>query len=106
MSGYRMFRVSDETAFDLVRALWLADRANAREGIQPANPAAREKEALKRIILEWSAVVVGQLCHEPGFGELCAADWRCGCGSSGLGSGGLHVAGGVVYCSECLAKRA
>lgn len=104
MSGYRTFRISDELAPDFVRALWLAIQANRREGNWPSNPQAREKEALRRVILEWSGVVVSQLSSEPGFLELCQADWRCPCGSTGLGSGGLHVAGGQVYCSDCLAR--
>ena len=104
MAGYRTFRISDELAPDFVRALWLADRANRREGNFPANPLAREKEALRRIVLEWSGVVVSQLSSEPGFLALCEADWQCGCGSTGLGSGGLHVTAGAVYCSDCLAR--
>lgn len=104
MPGYRTFRISDELAFDFARALWLADRANRREGNYPGNPLAREKEALRRIILEWSGVVVSQLASEPGFLELCQSDWRCACGSTGLGAGGLLVYQGRGWCPECLAK--
>jgi len=104
MPGYRTFRISDELAFDFARALWMADRLNRREGNFPSNPAAREKEALRRIILEWSGISVSQVASEPGFLELCQADWRCGCGSTGIGSGGLLVLAGGVFCADCSAR--
>ena len=105
MSGYRTLKVSDESAFDLARLLWMAERLNTRDGNHPLNPIARQAEALARIVREHSAMIVAQVCHEPGFLELCQADWRCTglqCGSSGLGKGGLFVIGGSVLCRECI----
>ena len=99
--SYRTLRVSDESAFDLARLLWMAERLNTREGNHPTNPIARQHEALARIIREHSAMIVGQVCHEPGFAELCAADWRCACGSSGLGKGGLLATPAGVRCHPC-----
>ena len=101
---YRSFKLSEESWPEAVRALWMAGVKNAREGNRPAKPEAAEKEAWGRILREWSAITVHEVCHEDGFLELCQADWRCACGSSGLGKGGLLVIAGEVWCEPCAAK--
>jgi len=103
VSGYRTLKVSDETAFDLARALWIASRLNAREGINPAKPEANQAEALGRIIREWQSVSLAQVASEPDFPALCQADFRCPCGSTGLNAGGLVVHAGAVACRSCAA---
>ena len=102
--SYRTFRLSEESWPEAVRALWMAGVKNAREGNRPAKPEAAEKEAWGRILREWSAMTVHEVCHEPGFLALVQADWRCqaeGCGSSGLGSGGLLTTSEGVRCHRC-----
>lgn len=102
--SYRTLKVSDETAFDLARLLWMAEKLNAREGNAPLSPQSRQAEALARVVREHSAMIVQQVCHEPGFMELVRADWRCSCGSSGLGKGGLVVSPAGVRCHPCTAR--
>jgi hypothetical protein len=106
VSGYRSIKVSDETAFDLARLLWMAERLNAREGNYPSSPQARQAEALARVVREHSAMIVSQVAHEPDFMPLVKADWRCACGSSGLGTGGLVVVGERALCRPCEAQTA
>lgn len=101
VSGYRTLRVSDETAFDLVRALWLAERANEREGIVPASPEARQAEAFGRMIREWTAITLPSQPTTPEFLVLTNEDWRCPCGSTGLNKGGLQVRQSRVLCRAC-----
>lgn len=102
MSGYRTLRVSNETALDLARALWLAREANRREGNRPAKPEAEQAEALGRIVREWSSYALASLSDAPGFEAICKADWRCACGSTGINKGLLTVTSRGVLCQPCL----
>tara|TARA_R110000868_G_C10892332_1_gene763721 strand:+ start:1434 stop:1781 length:348 start_codon:yes stop_codon:yes gene_type:complete len=101
MSNYRSFKLSEESWPEAVRALWMAGVKNRRDGIEPAKPEAAEKEAWGRILREWSAMTVHEVCHEPDFMPLVRADWRCSCGSSGLGKGGLIATVRGVLCRPC-----
>ena len=103
MSGYRTFRISDDTALDVVRALWIATVLNRREGYT-GSARAEECEALSRIVREWASVTIASVAHDPAFMPLVEADWRCGCGSTGLGSGGLMVTPAGVTCRPCFEK--
>ena len=102
MSGYRTLRVSDETALDLARALWLAREANRREGNRPARAEAEQAEALGRIVREWAGYALPQLSDAPGFLDLCRSDWRCACGSTGINKGLLTATVRGVLCQPCL----
>lgn len=102
MPGYRSLRVSDETAFDLARALWVSAVLNDRDGTTPGNPQARQAEAFARIIREWSESALPGF-DAPGFEQLTDADWQCGCGSTGINAGGLTVVWGKAWCGPCLA---
>lgn len=102
--SYKTLKVSTETSPDLVRALWMADQLNRREGLAPREAIPSQHEALGRILREWSSMVVAMVSGEPDFDTLCRADWQCGCGSSGLGKGGLMVVAGQVWCEPCARK--
>jgi hypothetical protein len=106
VSEYRTLKISLETVPDLSRALWLAEQANAREGIRPLRPEARTLEALSRMIREWSSVALTEFAHGPEFDILSACDWRCACGATGLNAGGLVVSGNRALCRECAAREA
>lgn len=103
MPGYRTFRISDDTALDVVRALWIATVLNRREGYT-GSPRSQECEAMSRIVREWASVTIASVAHDPEFMALVDADWRCtvpGCGSTGLGGGGLTVTPVGVTCQPC-----
>ena len=103
MGAYRTLRVSDETALDLARALWLAREANRREGNRPAKPEAEQAEALGRIVREWAGYALPQFSDAPGFDSLCRADWVCSsCQSTGINKGLLTVTSRGVLCQPCL----
>jgi len=100
MSGYRTLKVSDSVFLDLSRAIYLAKRANEREGmIYP--PTQARHEALARICKEWSSIALPAHPQDPMFDALCAADWACACGGTALNEG-LVVLRGVVSCGRCL----
>jgi len=101
VSDYRTFRLSSETWPDTVAATWAAGVLNDAEGNSPGKATSREMEAWGRICREWLSVVLSQVSHHPDFPALVAADWRCPCGSSGIGSGGLSVIAGRVTCQKC-----
>jgi len=104
MSGYRTLRVSDETALDLVRAIYLAREANRREGNRPATDAAEQAEAVSRICREWSAITLTNTVWTPELQTLCAQDWQCPCGATGLNAGLLTVRNLGALCVNCREK--
>lgn len=101
VADYRTLRVSMETVPDLSRALWLAERANEREGIRPAKPEARQAEAFGRIVREWTSITIHSQPMTEEFIALTIADWRCACGATGLNAGGLRVIAGKALCGTC-----
>ena len=106
MSGYRTLKISDETALDLVRAIYLAREANRREGNCPASDAAEQAEAVGRICREWSAITLPNTEWTPELQTLCAQDWQCPCGATGLNAGLLRVRNRGALCTNCLSSVA
>ena len=106
--GYVFVRVSRENAADLSRALWLAARLNDSDAAIP-NPNARQAEAHRRIVADWTLENLRGWVESGASGPfrdafllLERAEWVCStCDSTGLGSGGLVVAGQRVRCREC-----
>lgn len=100
--SYKTVKLSEETAFDLVRALEMAAIENDREGLSPLDPIQRQHEAMSRMVRDYSLAVIHSASRAPHFLVLATADWRCSrCGSSGLGRGGLRVVEGAAVCWGC-----
>lgn len=102
--SYKTLRVSDESNRDLCRALWIATRLNAAEGILPATPEATQAEAFGRIIREWSGVALHEISDQAlrNLQHFEAADWHCReCGSSALNRGGLALTDAVRCAMGC-----